>query len=63
MGTPLKYTKVKTIKLTETQHKTLSKMKEYKIDVSRFIRDAIKEKIKREYQELITKPKKEHCPF
>jgi len=38
MGTPLKYTKVKTIKLTETQHKTLQKMKEYKIDIGKFIR-------------------------
>jgi len=29
-------------------------MKLYKINVSKFIRDAVKEKIEREYSELIT---------
>lgn len=63
MPTPVKYTKVKTVKLTETQHKTLSKMKSYKVDVSRFIREAITEKIQREYKDLIPKQKKEYTPF
>ena len=57
-----KYTKTKVIRISESQQKTLVKMKSYNIDVGRFIRDAIKEKIKREYQDLIPKVKDE-CPF
>jgi len=56
MGKPLIYTKVKVIKITETQHKTLVKLDSYNINVAKFIRDAISEKIKREYSELIPKP-------
>ena len=58
-----KYTKIKTLRISETQHNTLVKMKSYKVDVSEFIRQAIKEKINRDYQELLPKPKKEYCPF
>jgi hypothetical protein len=57
------YTKTKVIRISETQLKTLQKMKEYNIDVGKFIRDAISEKIKREYQDLIPKLKKEKQPF
>lgn len=57
------YTKTKVIRISETQLKTLQKMKEYNIDVGKFIRDAISEKIKREYQDLIPKVKKEKQPF
>ena len=45
------------------QLKTLQKMKSYNVDVGNFIRDAISEKIKKEYQNLIPKTKKEYCPF
>ena len=55
--------KTKVIRITETQNLTLKKMKYYNIDVSKFIRNAISEKIKKEYKDLIPKPKKEHCPF
>jgi len=58
-----KYTKIKVIRVSETQHKTLQKMKEYNIDVGQFIRNAIAEKIKREHSELIQKVKKVICPF
>ncbi len=58
-----KYTKIKTLRISETQHKTLVKMKSYNIDVSSFIRDAIKEKISREHKSLMPKQKKQHCPF
>ena len=57
------YTKVKVIRISETQLKTLQKMKSYNVDVGSFIREAIQEKIKREYQELILKSKKSDCPF
>ena len=56
-------TKTKVIRITETQLITLQKMKSYNIDVGNFIREAISEKIKREYKELILKPKKSECPF
>ena len=55
--------KTKLINLTETQFLTLQKMKSYNIDVSKFIRDAISEKIKREYSDLIPKAEKFKCPF
>tara|TARA_R110002012_G_scaffold9388_3_gene43215 strand:+ start:198 stop:344 length:147 start_codon:yes stop_codon:yes gene_type:complete len=44
----MKLSKTKVIRISETQHKTLLKMKSYNIDVGRFIREAIKEKIERE---------------
>lgn len=56
-------TKTKVIRISETQLKTLQKMKSYNIDVCKFIRDAINEKIQREYKDLIPKHKKEDCPF
>lgn len=59
----IKYTKVKVIKITDVQHKTLKKLDSYQINVAQFIRDAIAEKIKREYSELIPKPKVFKCPF
>ena len=57
------YTKTKVIRISETQHNTLVKMKYYNVDVGKFIRDAISEKIKREYQYLIPKPNKIIIPF
>lgn len=63
MGKSIKYTKVKVIKITEIQYKTLRKIAGYKINVSQFIRDAISEKIKREHSDLIPKPKKSDYPF
>ena len=58
-----KYTQTKVIRISETQLNTLQKMKSLNIDVGNFIRIAISEKIKRDYKELILKPKKEYCPF
>ena len=57
------YTKTKVLRITKIQYHTLTKMKSYNVDVSKFIRDAISEKIKREYKELIQKKEKKHCPF
>jgi hypothetical protein len=56
-------TKTKVIRISESQLKTLQKMKSYNIDVGEFIRQSIKEKIQREYKNLIPKQKKEYCPF
>ena len=57
------YTKTKVIRISENQLKTLQKMKSYNIDVGKFIREAISEKIKREYKYLIIKQQKEKTPF
>lgn len=59
----IKYTKVKVLKITEVQHQTLKKLDSYQINVAQFVRDAISEKIQREYSDLIPKPKKEYYPF
>jgi len=56
------YTKIKVIRISENQLKTLQKMKSYNVDVGKFIRDAIAEKIKREYNSLIPKEKSK-CHF
>lgn len=55
-------TKIKVIRISESQHETLQKMKSYNVDVGHFIREAISEKIKREYKDLIPKVKNT-CPF
>jgi hypothetical protein len=58
-----KYTKVKVIRISEQQHKTLVKMKSYNVDVGRFIREAIADKINKEYSNLIPKAEKEVDSF
>ncbi len=60
---PKIYTEVITLKISSTQKKTLDKMRGYNISVSSFIRDAIKEKIKKEYKDLKPKKKKEYVPY
>ena len=59
----LRYTEKITIKVSKTQKQTLDKLKLRNVKVSQFIRDAIKEKINREAEELKPKPKKIKCPF
>ena len=58
-----RYTKTKVVRISEIQHNTLVKMKSYNIDVGNFIRIAIAEKIKRDYSDLLPKPKKQYIPF
>ena len=55
-------TKTKVIRISQIQFDTLKKMQSYNVDVGHFIREAIKEKIKREYKDLIPK-EKSICPF
>mgnify|MGYP000205995192 CR=1 FL=1 len=50
-----RYTKTKTFRISEAQLKTLQKMKSYNVDVGRFIREAIKEKLDKEYSYIIEK--------
>lgn len=57
------YTEIFTLKISKSQKQTLEKLKSRNIKVSSFVRIAIKEKIQRDYSELLEKPKKEYCPF
>jgi len=54
----MKLTKTKTIRISEQQHNTLVKMKSYNVDVGRFIREAIREKINKEHLDMIQKKNK-----
>ena len=45
------YTEVFTLKISSTQKRTLDKLKSRNIKVSDFVRKAISEKIKRDYDE------------
>lgn len=60
---PKIYTEVVTLRISKQQKQTLDKLRSYNIPVNRFIRDAIKEKINKEYEDLIPKPVKEYTPF
>lgn len=57
------YTEIFSFKTTKKQKETLIKLKNYKINTSNFVREAIKEKLQKEYLEIIKKNKKEYCPF
>lgn len=57
------YTEVFVLKISKEQKQTLNKIKERGFVVSKFVREAIKEKINREHQDLKPKTKKEYCPF
>ncbi|MFM2204460.1 MAG: hypothetical protein RLZZ605_1424 [Bacteroidota bacterium] len=57
------YNKQITLKISETQKNTLDKLAKRKVKVSKFIRDAISEKIQREAKDLVVKPKKVDVPF
>jgi hypothetical protein len=45
-------------RISKTQLDTLDKLRELNVDVSQFIRLAIKEKIHRDYKKIKTEPKK-----
>jgi len=59
------YTEIQTIRFSKIQKQTLNKLKDYNVDISQFIRFAIKEKINRDYKKIKTelKIKKQECPF
>ena len=60
---PLKYSEVYTLKISITQKRTLDKLKARGIVVSKFVRQAIQEKIQREYSSLQEKQKNIKTPF
>ena len=46
------YTQRQVIMITEIQANSLNKLKDYNVNVSQFIRQAIKEKIKRDWKTI-----------
>ena len=58
-----KYTKVKVLKITETQYQTLKNLEKYNVRVCDFIREAISEKLQREKIEIVKPKEKNKCPF
>ena len=63
MGEIQVYTESKTIKFTKQQMDSLNTLKRYDVDVSRFIRDAVSEKIKRDWKEIKQHKDNSNIPF
>jgi hypothetical protein len=59
------YTEMQSFKVSKKQKETLLKLKVYRVDVSAFIRIAIREKIGRDYKVIkeSVKIRKLDCPF
>ena len=57
------YTEVYPIRFSKEQKATLKKLAERNIKVPEFIREAVREKLAREYKDLIVKPKAFKVPF
>lgn len=51
------------VRLTKQQANSLQILKTYDVNVSQFIRQAIKEKLERDWKSIKEKKNKEYCPF
>ena len=58
-----KLTEIQTIRFSKEQIESLEKLKEYNVDVSRFIRIAIREKIQRDCKIIKENKEKIKLPF
>lgn len=56
-------TVIKTIRFTGTQAEYLKTLESYDVNVSQFIRQAIKEKIARDWKGIKERKNKIKCPF
>jgi len=57
------YTESKTFKFSKQQMKSLKILESYNVNVSWFVRQAIKEKLNRDWQTIKKKSIKNNCPF
>ena len=60
------FTEIKTIRFSKSQMQTLEILESYNVNVSQFIRAAIKEKLKREWKsikEIKEIKERDKCPF
>jgi post-segregation antitoxin (ccd killing protein) len=58
-----KYTVIHTIRFSEQQADSLQKLKDYDVNVSKFIRLAISEKIKRDWKQIKSEKQRVKLPF
>ena len=59
----LQYTYKKQIGFTETQRKSLQKLENYGVNVNQFIRQAVKEKITRDWKMIKEEKERIRLPF
>jgi len=52
-----------TIRITSEMQESLNQLKKYNVNVSKFIRLAISEKIKRDWKSIKEKKERIYCPF
>ena len=57
------YTYKKQIGFTETQRKSLQKLENYGVNVNQFIRQAVKEKITRDWKQIKQQKERVKLPF
>lgn len=57
------YTERHTIMISKQQKESLEILKSYNVNTSQFIRQAIKEKIKREWKQIKESKESSYCPF
>jgi hypothetical protein len=57
------YTEKQTIRLSKMQRQSLSTLESKGVNISQFIRLAIKEKIQRDWKSIKVKSEKIKCPF
>jgi post-segregation antitoxin (ccd killing protein) len=57
------YTERQVIKISKKQAESLAILKTYNVNVSQFIRAAIKKKLQKEWKTIKENKTKEYCPF
>ncbi len=58
-----KLTEIYTLRISKSQAETLNKLKEYDVNISQFIRLAIKEKINRDWKSIKERKENVKTPF
>lgn len=58
-----KLTNIQSIRFSDEQIKSLQILKDHNVVVSRFIRQAVKEKIQRDWKNIKESKNREYCPF
>ena len=58
-----KYTQRQVVMISEVQKESLETLKAYNVNISQFVRQAIKEKLKKDWKGIKEKKNKEYCPF
>ena len=59
----LQFSYKKVISFTEKQHQSLITLDNYGVNVNQFIRQAVKEKLQRDWKTIKESKNKEYCPF